>query len=517
MMTGLFKQLNLNKGQSSGFYGFAISLLLVSAATLLCDFLRAYMLPRNFLMIYLLTVVLVALKTSLKPAITATALSGFIYNFLYLPPRFGFNIRDKEYLTTFVGLLVTGAVISSLVSKLRERAEALQIQEAETTCFYHLSCDLAVAPDTETILDAVVDNVERSLNLQVALFLPSGEKHELSAVSVSHDLTLHQQEKDVSLWVFQNGRNAGYGTEMFSTAGLVYFPLLTLSKTVGVIGVRISEDSVFTFEQLKRLIEVFAVQVAMALERVDLSHQAQQAQMLKSRQRLERSLLNSVSHDLRSPLATITGVLSTVLEKGALLSEPVRRELLENAKEEAARLNRFVGKLLDITRLESGTTALKTELCDLEDLLGCALAAVDSQSKGRFIEVTIAKDLPLVPLDMVLMNQVLINLLDNALKYSPPDGEVKISASCNDEKLVIQVYDSGSGVPEGELKRIFEKFYRIPVPESVKGTGLGLTICHGIVEAHGGKIWADNLAGQGFVVTVEIPFHASKSGQDTKR
>jgi len=509
-MTGLFKQ--LNKGQSSGFYGFAASLLLVSAATLLCELLRNHVLPKNFLMIYLLTVVVVALNISLRPAIVATALSGFIYNFLYIPPRFGFNFLDKEYLTTFIGLIVTGAVISSLVSKLRERAEALQIQEAETSSFYLLSCDLAVAPDTESILRAVVDNVERSLNLQVALFLPMGERHELAAVSVSTGLTLHQQEQEVSLWVFQNGLTAGHGTDTYSSARLVYFPLLTLSKTVGVIAINISDDSVFTFEQLKRLVEVFAVQVAMALERADLSHQAQQADILKSRQKLERALLNSVSHDLRSPLATVTGVLSTVLEKGALLSEPVRRELLENAKEEAARLNRFVGKLLDITRLESGTTVLKTELCDLEDLLGCALTAVDSQLNGRFIEVKLGSDLPLVPMDMVLMNQVLINLLDNALKYSPPDGEVEISADCIGEKLVIQVLDSGSGVPEGELKRIFEKFYRIPVPESVKGTGLGLTICHGIVEAHGGKIWAENLAGQGFAVTVEIPFTGVNAG-----
>jgi len=511
-MPSLFKQLNIWK--SSGIYGFAACLLLVSAATLLCEVLRPFMLPKNFLMIYLLTVVLVALKISLKPAIVATTLCGFIYNFLYVPPRFGFNFLDKEYLTTFIGLLVTGTVISSLVSKLRERAEALQIQEAETSSFYLLSCDLAVAPDTESILQAVLDNVERSFNLQAALFLPKGEQHELTAVSVSNDLALNQQELDVPLWVFQNGRTAGYGTDIYSSARLVYFPLLTLSKTVGVMAIKIAEDSVFTFNQINRLVEVFAVQVAMALERVDLSHQAQQAHILKSRQKLERALLNSVSHDLRSPLATITGVLSTVLEKGSLLSEQVRRELLENAKEEAARLNRFVGKLLDITRLESGSTVLKTELCDVEDLLGCALTAIDSQLKGRSVEVKLAKDLPLVSMDMVLMNQVLINLLDNALKYSPSNGEVEISAFSIDEKLVIQVFDSGPGVPEAELKRIFEKFYRIPVPESVKGTGLGLTICHGIVEAHGGKIWAENMNGQGFAVTLEIPLQASKPVRD---
>ena len=461
-------------------------------------------------MIYLLMVVFVALKTSLRPAIVATVLGGFVYNYLYVPPRFGFNFLDKEYLTTFIGLLVTGSVISSLVNKLRERAEALHVREAETSSFYHLSRDLAVAPDTESILRAVVNNVERSLNVQFALFLPMGEQHELAAVSVSNGLTLYQEELEVPAWVFHNGQAAGRGMDSHNSARLVYFPLLTLSRTVGVMAINFSDDSSFTFKQMKRLVEVFAAQTAMALERVTLVGKAEQAQVHRARQKLERALLSSVSHDLRTPLATITGVLSTILEKGVHLSDQLRQELLENAKEEAVRLNRFVGKLLDITRLEAGATVLKTELCDVEDLIGCALAAIDRQLNGRFVEVKLAKDLPLVSMDMVLMNQVLINLLDNALKFSPPDGEVQISALCINEKLVIQVFDSGAGIPDDELERIFEKFYRIPVPESVKGTGLGLSICHGIVEAHGGRIWAENRPGRGFIVTVEIPLQASK-------
>lgn len=479
---------------------------------MLCELLRPYVLPLNFLMIYLLTVVLVALRISLQPAIVATALGGFIYNYLYVPPRFGFNFFDKEYLTTFLGLLVTGAVISSLVNKLRERAEALQIREAETSSFYHLSRDLAVAADTESILQAVVNNVEKSLNIQIALFLPVGEHHELAAVSVSNDLTLHQQEFDVPAWVFQNGQAAGHDMVMHNSARLAYFPILSISKSIGVLAINPPEDSAFTFDQIKRLVEVFAAQTAMALERVKLVGQAERAQVLRARQKLERALLSSVSHDLRSPLATITGVLSTILDKDDHLSEQVRRELLENAKEEAARLNQFVGKLLDISRLEAGATVLKTELCDIEDLFGCALAAIDSKLRGRLVEVNIAQDLPMVSMDMVLMNQVLINLLDNALKYSPSDGVVKISAYCTEEKLLIEVFDSGNGVHEDDLSRIFEKFYRIPVPESMKGTGLGLSICYGIVEAHGGKIRAENVAGRGFVITVEIPLHISSAG-----
>ncbi|MDD5285527.1 MAG: ATP-binding protein [Desulfuromonadaceae bacterium] len=497
----------------SGVYGYIVGLSLVAGATLVCEVLRHFLLPINLLMIYLLTVVLVALNTGLKPAIAAVALAGFIYNYLYTPPRFVFDFFDKEYLVTFFGLFITGAVISSLVNKASERAEILRVREAETACLYHLSRELAVAADAASILRTVVDNVEESIQAQIALFLPNGEQLEM--VAASRELTIDLQELDLPVWAFHHSLVAGHGTGLHETAKLVYFPLKTLSKNIGVMAINLAEDSDFSFDQMFRLLEAFAAQTAMALERVNLSHQAEQAKISLAQQKLERALLNSVSHDLRSPLATITGVLTSILEQGDNLTEQVRRELLENAREEAARLNRFVGNLLDISRLEARGAILKKEPCDVQDLIGCALAATERQMQGRTVGVNLVKDLPMVAMDMVLMNHVLINLLDNALKYSLPDGVVDISARCNDEKLILQVADTGPGVPVDELKRIFEKFYRIPVPESIKGTGLGLSICNGIVEAHGGKIWADNRPGGGFVVTLEMPLQAASQEKET--
>lgn len=506
--------LNIMHGiaRSTGVYGYAASLIMVIGATLVCEILRLFLLPINLLMVYLLTVVLVALKIALKPAIASVAIGGFLYNYLYVPPRFVFDFRSKEYLVIFFGLLITGTVISSLVTKARERTEMLQVREAETASLYHLSRELAVATDMSSILRAVVNNVEESFKAQIVIFIPIGEQ--LEKLAGSKDLNLDEQERDIAVWTFQNNRASGHGTDFYATAKLVYIPLMALSKDMGVMAVKLAEDSAFTFSQIYRLLEAFAAQTAMALERVNLSHQAEQAHILRARQKLERALLNSVSHDLRSPLATITGVLTSVLEGGDLLNEQVRRELLENAKEEATRLNRFVGNLLDITRLEARGAILKKTPCDVQDLIGCALRAIERQLKGRSVDVKLATPLPLVDMDMTLMNQVLINLLDNALKYSPMDSAIEISAQCNDERLVIQVADMGSGIPENELKRIFEKFYRIPVPESVKGTGLGLSICNGIVEAHEGKIWAANKAGGGFVVTVEIPLQAPCQEKD---
>lgn len=500
------------KVRSSGLYGFVASLILLSAATLICELLRHYVLPINLLMIYLLTVVLVSLKIGLKPAIATVALGGFVYNYLYVPPRFVFEFLSKEYLSTYFGLFITGAVISSLVTKVSDRAEALEAREAETSCLYHLSRELAVAADTASILHAVINNVEDVLHLKIAVFLPTGDQLEM--VASSKELNLDSQELEASEWSFRNGKVAGHGTASHGKAKFVYFPLQTLSKTIGVLGIIYAENSVITFEQMQRMIEAFSAQTAMALERVNLSIKAEKANFLRARQKLERALLNSVSHDLRSPLATITGVLSSILGVGNNLSEQTKQELLENAREEAIRLNQFVGKLLEISRLEARATVLKFEPCDIEDLVGCALSAIRYQRKDRLIEVKLAADLPMASMDMVLMNQVLVNLLDNALKYSPPDSAVKLSALSNDENLIIQVADAGPGLPENELQLIFEKFYRIAVPESVKGTGLGLSICHGIVEAHNGKIWAENLTGGGFMITVEIPLKQPCREQD---
>lgn len=499
------------KARSSAIYGYAVSLLLVACATLICEALEYFILPINLLMIYLLTVVLVALKVGHKPAIVAVAVGGFIYNYLYVPPRFVFNFLDKEYLAAFLGLFITGTVISSLVTKLSERAEVLRLKEAETACLYHLSRELAVAADTPSVLSAVINDVEESIQAQIALFLPQGEQLEM--VVASKGIALDNEELNIPAWTFYNGLVAGCGTDYHNTAKLIYFPLKALSKTLGVMAIGPSKNSAFTLDQIRRLIEAFATQTAMALERVNLSHQAEQAKILLGRQKLERALLNSVSHDLRTPLATITGVLSSLLDQSDPLPERIRRELIENAKEEAARLNRFVGNLLDISRLEARATVLKLEPCDVQDLIGCALAAIEGKLNGRRVNVSLASGLRMVEMDMVLMNQVLINLLDNALKYSPADGAVEITARSDEENLVIQVLDQGTGVPDDELKLIFDKFYRIPVPESIKGTGLGLSICYGIVEAHSGKIWADNKKGGGFMVSVEIPLRPLRHEQ----
>jgi len=479
------------------------SLALVMAATAAAELVFQFLSPTNLVMIYLLVVVLAAIRLGLKPAIMTAFLSVLAFDFFFVPPRFTFSVYDTEYLITFAALFTVGVVISTLVAKASERAETIREREVQTASLYYLSRDLAAAPDITAILDAAIRNIGESFNASLAILLPEGERLEIKAAN--RELHLDIKELAVADWAFRNRKAAGRGTETLNSAALLYLPLQTSASVLGVLGVELGDEADYANTQSRRLLDAFTTQATLAIERVQLGKQAEQALILQGRETLERALLNSVSHDLRTPLVSITGALSTLRDEKHRLSDTKRRELLDAAWEEAGRLNRFVGNLLDMTRLEAGAVTLKEELCDIQDLVGCALAALEQRIGARDVKVQLPDGLPLVRLDMALMTQVLVNLLDNALKYSPHASIIDIAARVDDGRLTLEVSDRGPGVPESDLKRIFDKFYRIPVPEGAGGTGLGLSICKGIVEAHGGKIQAENRAGGGLRVIVTLP------------
>lgn len=480
---------------------------LVAATSVLCEQVRPYLSPINMVMAYLLAVVLAAVRLGLKPAILAAFLGVLAFDFFFVPPRFSLRTSDTEYLITFLALFTVGVVISSLVARGREGAEALRLREFHTASLYHLIRDLAAAVDRPALLATVVKNIEESLHARLAVFLPEEDRLEVAASS--RGLALSSGDREVALWSYRSRRLAGRGTDSYASSSFIFIPLKALAQTLGVLCIELEGVHEQETDQIRHLVDACATQISMALERVRLSRQAQQAEIHQARESLERALLNSISHDLRTPLATITGVLSAVLEEGERLNPAKTRELLETAAEEAGRLNRFVGNLLDMTRLEAGAVQLRLEPCDVQDLIGCALAPLEKQLSGRKVEVRLPPDLPLVPMDLVLMVQVLVNLLENALKYSAPEKEIEIFSSISESGLSLGIADRGPGVPEAELGRIFDKFYRIPVPEGVSGTGLGLSICKGIVEAHGGSISARNRTGGGLEITLTVPFRAT--------
>jgi two-component system sensor histidine kinase KdpD len=483
--------------------GYAASMMLVAAATVLCELLRPVLEPTNMVMFYLLAVVIASVRLGRKPAIASAFLGVLAFDFFFVPPRMTFVVADTQYLMTFLGLFVVGVVISTLVARARERAEVMRAREVQTASLYYLSRDLAASANIDAVLKAVLKNVEEALGAQVVIMLPEGER--LDILATSDGLTLDMKEQAVADWAFRNNHPAGRATDTLVSAALIYLPLQTPSNVLGVMGVKLENQQAYHSQENRRLLDAFATQAAMAMERIRFSRQAEQAQILQARENLERALLNSISHDLRTPLVSVTGVLYSLKEEGAHLSDRARRELLDSACSEAERLNRFVGNLLDMTRIEAGAIRLNAEICDVQDLVGCAMAAIEQRIGNRSVEIRLSDDLPMVAMDLVLMTQVLVNLLDNAHKYAPVESTIEVSATRENNKLSLEVSDRGPGVPEQDLKRVFDKFYRIPIPEGAGGTGLGLSICKGIVEAHGGSIHAENRSGGGLRVVLLLP------------
>jgi two-component system sensor histidine kinase KdpD len=495
----------------NSFSKYAAGFLLVLAATLAGEAARLHLSPTNMVMLYLLAVVLSALKLGLRPAIVTAALGVLAFDFFFVPPRFSLTVADKEYLITFLGLFTVGVVISSLVSQVRDRAEELRKREAETASLYRLSRDLASAPDSEAIFNAIVRNASDCFTASAAILLPEDDGLRIAA---NDGVNLSNQDMLAARWCMTSRRRAGCGTYNYPDAASLFLPLIAMGQCNAILALSATNTSIRDDSRLSRIIEGFAVQLKMALVRVELTHQAEQAHVIQARENLERALLNSISHDLRTPLVTVNGVLSTLRDGEMHLDEATRRELLDTASAEAERLNRFVSNLLDMTRIEAGAIKLNSELCDVQELVGCALAAVEQRIGSRAVEVVLSDDLPLVPMDLVLMTQVLANLLDNSLKYSSAYQPIEIAASLKTPWLVLEVADHGPGVADHDLLRIFEKFYRVPIPEGAGGTGLGLSICKGIIEAHGGRIFAENRSGHGLKIVVFLPILFEEKNHD---
>jgi two-component system sensor histidine kinase KdpD len=474
---------------------------LVVAASLLSWPVHAFVSPANLVMIYLAVVVIAAIYLGRGPAVLTAGLSVLAFDFFFVQPRLSFTVSDTEYLLTFAGLFVVGLVISSLAARSREQAQAARRRETQAVALYELSRDLAGAGGLEDILQVVIRHINQTFSRDAAIALPAGDT--LQPRALSPGLTLDENERAVAEWAFRQGQPAGRGTDTLPAASLRYMPLKTARGVVGVLGVKPLDPSSHLSPDQRRLLEAFTSQAALAIERAQLAEQARQAQLSQATEELQRALLNSISHDLRTPLVSITGTLTSLEEDDAPLDEGSRRSLITGAREEAERLNRLVGNLLEMTRIEAGALRAAEEPCDVQEVVSAAIDRLGSRFEGR--PVTIEVPAVLVPMDFVLMAQVLVNLLDNALKYSPPGTPIGVEAHVVERALELALTDRGAGIPTEDLERVFDKFYRVHRPESVGGTGLGLAICKAIVEAHQGRIYARNRPGGGSVFTLTLP------------
>jgi two-component system, OmpR family, sensor histidine kinase KdpD len=501
---------------------FLQSIALVALATLINVPISRVISPVNLVMPYLTAVVIAAVYVGRGPAIFAAVLSVLCFDYFFVPPHLTFSVSDTEYLLTFLGLFVVGVVISTLAARVRKQAETAEIREAQTAALYAFSRDLASALSLEQIVRTIAVHLCQNFGREAVVLLPRGESLELAGTGEDPapegdgaddplhcgalaGRTLDENEMAVAAWAFQHGQPAGRGTDTLPASSRGYLPLKTVRAVVGVLGVRPPDPSGHLTPEQWRLMEVFASQAALAIERNQLADQARQAQLLQAAERLQTALLNSISHDLRTPLVSITGALSSLSEDPVELDEETRNSLIDTARGEAERLNQLVGNLLDMTRIDSGAMTIRRESYEVQDVIGSALDRLGARLGGRPVNLDVSPDLPLAPMDFVLMVQVLINLLDNAVKYSSEGSPIDVQARATGDSVELSVADRGVGIPPEDLTHVFDKFYRVQRPGNVGGTGLGLSICKGIVEAHGGQIRAENRPGGGTVIRLTLP------------
>jgi two-component system sensor histidine kinase KdpD len=481
-------------------YGDAVAVVML--ATALAWLMFPFFDVSNLIMVYLLGVIVVATRRGRGPSLLASVVSVAAFDFFFVPPYLTFAVSDTQYLVTFVVMLVVAVVISTLTIRIRAQAESAREREERTAALYAMSRELASTRGVDQLLAIAVRHIGDVFRSQVVVLLPADSGR--LAPWPDGQYAMDANDLGVGRWVFEHRQAAGLGTATLPGASALYLPLIASQGAVGVLGVRPADrHSLDAPEQLHQL-ETFASQTALAIERANLADQARDAQVRVESERLRNSLLSSVSHDLRTPLTTITGAISAILENGGRLDAKARQELLESAREEAERLNRLVQNLLEMTRLESGALQLQKEWHPLEEVIGAALSRLGKRLANRRVTTRVPSDLPLVAIDDVLIEQVLVNLLDNAIKYTPPGSPVTIIATATDRAVTVEVADRGPGLPPGEEDKVFEKFYR-GHPAASRGAGLGLAICHGIVKAHGGRIWAQNLPEGGVAFLFTLP------------
>lgn len=493
------------------------SVILVGIVTLTNFLFFTRLEPTNLVMFFLAAVVISAIYLGRGPSILASLLSVLAFDFFFVHPQYSFAVSDTEYIVTFAGFMAVGLIISSSASLLRDQVDQLKRREKTARAINALSKELTAAVNLEEVLDVVVRELSQIFNSAVAILLP--ENQNLVIRTVTKGLELDQNEQAVALWSYQNKQMAGRSTETLSAVPIQFLPLITSNGIVGVLGVKSKNQNGILTPDDRLLLDNFVNLAALAIERASFAEQASQAESLRTTERLQSALLNSISHELRTPLSTIMGALTSLeddenyLEEKKALNRETRIELIKSAAEQSRQLNHLVGNLLDMTRLQSGSVKLNRTPTDIQDLVGAILSKMEDRLRGRLVDVNITEGLPVISVDAVLIGQALINIIDNAVKFSPSGTPIQINAWQIGNELRLSVRDKGPGVAVEELNRIFNKFYRGTAAMGSGGTGLGLSICRGIVEAHGGQIWAENVSGGGLLVVISLPFGVN-AGQE---
>jgi two-component system, OmpR family, sensor histidine kinase KdpD len=483
-----------------------------SAAAVLLALVAGFLIERfiglqSVLLVFLMAVVASAIAWGLLPSLFACVLSVLAFNFFLVPPVYTFDIADPENAVALFFFLAVAVIVSNLTAATRSQVVIARTRANTTAALYAFSRKLAGIGTLDDLLWAAAYQVSSMLKVRTVVLLPDKHTGQLAIVSgYPPEDRLEQTEMAAAGRCWETNLPVGGGADVSWATGRLFLPLRTGSGAIGVIATDRDGPTPLTTEE-RRLLDALADQAAVAIERISLASVLAQARVLAESERLRAALLTSLSHDLRTPLASILGAVSSLRSFSDKYDAGQRDDLLATLQDEAERLSRFVSNLLDMTRLESGAIELRMELFEIGEIVGAALQRAGGVLARHHVEVKIEPDLPMLRLDAVLFEQALFNLLDNAAKYSPPGSRIDLRVHAEAETVMLGIIDEGPGIPPGDLDRVFDKFYRVQAQDRQRaGTGLGLAICRGFVEAQGGRIEATNRPDRsGAILRISLP------------
>src|ERR1700704_1388130 len=491
---------------------YGVALLFVAAALGAGQLIRPWFGIENVDLVFLTAVVGVGVRYGLLPSLLASVAASLCYNFFFLPPIYTFTITDPTNVAAFFFFMLIALLVSNVAARVRGQATAATERVRTTEYLYSFSRKLAGTATLDDVLWATAYQTALMLKVRVVLLLPEQGVITVKAGYPPED-ELDQADLAAANWAWGNDRPAGRGSDTLPGAKRLFLPMRTGRGPIGVIGIDDHKSGPLLTPDQRRLLDALMDQGALAIERVLLVEDMDQVKRTVESDRLRGALLTSISHDLKTPLASVLGAASTLRDLGDGLSDAQKGDLLATVIEESERLNRFIANLLDMTKLESGAVVPNTARHDLGEIVGSALRRVGKILAQHKVSLELASDLPMLALEAVLFEQVLFNLLDNAAKYAAPDTTISIRAMPDHGEIALQIMDEGNGIPLGELESVFDKFYRAQKGDHVRpGTGLGLAISRGFVEAMHGTITAANRADRsGAVLTIRLPIPTTDS------
>ena len=489
--------------------GYVGVVVLAVAANGLAFLLDRYSTGADLAMIFLASVLISGLAWGLRPALVAAVVSILTYNFFFLEPRFSFVIGHAGDVFTFLIFIAVAAVTGWLTGRVRDQAQLSSRRAAAVTALLAASRRLSTATTEQETAQALAEQASAAANGRAVVLLPKeGELVQVAGAPAT--ALLPAGAMAAARWAWEKGEPAGTGTGTLPQVGWIFRPLVGLRGRAGVAGVETPGD---VDADEERLVAALLDQGAVVLERAELAAATVENEALRRSDKLRAALLNSISHDLRTPLATVMGSTTTLIDYGKTLKPEVRADLLVSIREEAERLNRYVGDLLDMTRLEGGALKTKSEWADVREVLGAAISRVERRLETRKLTRDFPTELTLVQIDPGLLEQAIVNILENAIAYSPDGSLIEVAAYEDRGNVVISIEDEGPGIPQADIERIFEKFRRLEEPsdrnrgDRHKGAGLGLSIAKGFIEAMNGRIAAASpLAnGRGTRILISLP------------